>query len=76
MAGQHLTVLSSADFPQVPKNDIDRPVDRVLSQIHLGQRWYEDEHSDRRQPVTVHPLDPKLIDYEYCLQHFEKVTHV
>ena len=74
MAGQHLTVLSSTDFPQVLKNAIDRPVDRVLSQIQLGC-WYEDEHSDCRQPATVHPLDPELMDYEYCLQRFEKVTH-
>jgi hypothetical protein len=42
--------------------------------VALDLCWYEDEHCDCREVATVHPLDPELIDVEYCERHFKAVT--
>ena len=71
MAGPTLPVLTHPFFPQVFAQAIDQHFTRVE---RLGLCSYEDEHCDCREVATVHPLDPALDDFEFCLRHFEKVT--
>ena len=66
MADANFTLLDSPDFPQVFAAAIDRLVDRCL-----GVCWYDDGNQTCSKPGTVHQLGT---DYDFCLDHFKKVT--
>ncbi len=73
MAAQHLTSLSSPNFPQVFAALIDREITRVsqlLAQSQLTQCFFEDEYCDCRERATVHHL---ASEQEFCLRHFQAV---
>ena len=75
MAAQHLTILSTPNFPQVLDRalaQLDRLVVRTVS-LHflLSQCDFEDEHCDCRAQATVHHLESEK---EYCVRHFQAVS--
>ena len=81
MAAQHLTILSTPNFPQVLYSAIDRALEREIGQIerqvsvafakvHLSQCDWSDEFCDCFQRATVHDLKS---EQEFCLRHFAEV---
>jgi hypothetical protein len=74
MAAQHLTALSSPEFPQAldrSLNQLFERVDRILAQSYLSECDFEDQYGDCRQRATVHHLESEK---EYCCDHFRKVV--
>ncbi len=74
MAAQHLTALSSPEFPQVFDGCFARlsaRVDRVVAQSHLSTCDFNDEYCVCREVATVHHL---ASEHEFCARHFRQVT--
>ena len=78
MAAQHLTALSSPEFPQVLNDTVERiidVVDHVLAanslNYLLGPCDFEDQYSDCRDRATVHHL---ASEHEFCERHFVVVN--
>ena len=74
MAAQHLTALSSPEFPQVfdaSLNQLFQRVDRIYAASLLSTCDFEDQHGDCREVATVHHL---ASEHEFCLRHFQAVT--
>ena len=78
MAAQHLTALSSPEFPQVLHDSVERiidAVDRVLAAHSLNYLLspcdFEDQFGDCREVATVHHLKS---EHEFCARHFKAVT--
>ena len=74
MAAQHLTALSSPEFPQALSVSLDRLIDRV--EIIVARNYllspcdFEDQYGDCREVATVHHL---ASEHEFCLRHFQVV---
>ena len=74
MADQHLTALSSPEFPQVfdaSLNQLFQRVDRILAASYLSTCAFEDQFGDCREVATVHHLKS---EHEFCERHFRQVT--
>ena len=74
MAAQHLTALSSPEFPQVldrSLNQLFERVDRILAQSYLSECDFEDQYGDCRNVATVHHL---ASEHEFCERHFKVVN--
>jgi hypothetical protein len=74
MADQHLTALSSPEFPQVfdaSLNQLFQRVDRILTASYLSTCDFEDEHCTCREVATVHHL---ASEHEFCSDHFQVVN--
>lgn len=75
MAAQHLTALSSPEFPQALSVSLDRLIDRV--EIIVARNYllspcdFEDQFGDCREVATVHHLKS---EHEFCERHFRQVT--
>ena len=70
MADQHLTALSSPEFPQVfdaSLNQLFQRVDRILAASYLSTCDFEDQYGDCREVATVHHLKS---EHEFCERHF------
>jgi hypothetical protein len=74
MADQHLTALSSPEFPQVFDGSLDRlfeRVDRIYAASLLSTCDFEDQYGDCREVATVHHL---ASEHEFCERHFAVVN--
>ena len=74
MAAQHLTALSSPEFPQVFDRCLDQlfqRVERILAASYLSTCDFEDQYGDCREVATVHHL---ASEHEFCLRHFQAVN--
>ena len=74
MAAQHLTALSSPEFPQAFEDLIDyevRRVSRIVDQAQLSTCDFADEYCDCRDKATVHHLKS---EQEFCARHFAAVN--
>jgi hypothetical protein len=74
MAAQHLTALSSPEFPQVFDRCLDQlfqRVERILAASYLSTCAFEDQFGDCREVATVHHL---ASEHEFCLRHFQAVN--
>ena len=74
MADQHLTALSSPEFPQVFDRCLDQlfqRVERILAASYLSTCAFEDQFGDCREVATVHHLKS---EHEFCADHFKVIS--
>ena len=74
MADQHLTALSSPEFPQVFDRCLDQlfqRVERILAASYLSTCAFEDQFGDCREVATVHHL---ASEHEFCADHFKVIS--